>query len=82
MHYRNCFLVCVQSNVMMELRKWKLAFVEQHRLELKKEREEHAAHMAAINAEMDGLKDLLNTYKISNQRKDEVHTDIDPVVWS
>ncbi|KAF4112991.1 hypothetical protein G5714_005536 [Onychostoma macrolepis] len=33
---------------------------------------EHAAHMAAVNAEMDGLKDLLNTYKISNQRKDEV----------
>uniref|UniRef100_A0A673GUP7 Centrosomal protein POC5 n=1 Tax=Sinocyclocheilus rhinocerous TaxID=307959 RepID=A0A673GUP7_9TELE len=72
MHYRNCFLVCEQSNVMMELRKWKLAFVEQHRLELKKEREKHAAHMAAVNAEMDGLKDLLNTYKTSNQRKDEV----------
>uniref|UniRef100_A0A671RTL6 Centrosomal protein POC5 n=1 Tax=Sinocyclocheilus anshuiensis TaxID=1608454 RepID=A0A671RTL6_9TELE len=62
----------LKSNVMMELRKWKLAFVEQHRLELKKERERHAAHMAAVNAEMDGLKDLLNTYKISNQRKDEV----------
>uniref|UniRef100_A0A8C1ETS6 Centrosomal protein POC5 n=1 Tax=Cyprinus carpio carpio TaxID=630221 RepID=A0A8C1ETS6_CYPCA len=62
----------LKSNVMMELRKWKLAFVEQHRLELKKEREKHAAHMAAVNAEMDGLKDLLNTYKISNQRKDEV----------
>uniref|UniRef100_A0A673GUC1 Centrosomal protein POC5 n=1 Tax=Sinocyclocheilus rhinocerous TaxID=307959 RepID=A0A673GUC1_9TELE len=62
----------LKSNVMMELRKWKLAFVEQHRLELKKEREKHAAHMAAVNAEMDGLKDLLNTYKTSNQRKDEV----------
>ncbi|XP_073696301.1 centrosomal protein POC5 [Garra rufa] len=62
----------LKSNVMMELRKWKLAFVEQHRLELKREREKHAAHMAAVNAEMDGLKDLLNTYKISNQRKDEV----------
>ncbi|KAI2664450.1 Centrosomal protein POC5 [Labeo rohita] len=62
----------LKSNVMMELRKWKLAFMEQHRLELKKEREKHAAHMAAVNAEMDGLKDLLNTYKISNQRKDEV----------
>uniref|UniRef100_A0A8C1RH07 Centrosomal protein POC5 n=1 Tax=Cyprinus carpio TaxID=7962 RepID=A0A8C1RH07_CYPCA len=62
----------LKSNVMMELRKWKLAFVEQHRLQLKKEREKHAAHMAAVNAEMDALKDLLNTYKISNQRKDEV----------
>lgn len=57
---------------MMELRKWKLAFVEQHRLELKKEREKHTAHVAAVNAEMDSLKDLLNTYQISNQRKDEV----------
>ncbi|XP_051949956.1 centrosomal protein POC5 [Xyrauchen texanus] len=62
----------LKSNVMMELRKWKLAIVEQHRLELKNEREKHAAHMAAVNAEMDGLKDLLNTYQISNQRKDEV----------
>ncbi|XP_691080.4 centrosomal protein POC5 isoform X1 [Danio rerio] len=62
----------LKSNVMMELRKWKLAFVEQHRLELKKEREKHAAQMTAVNAEMDSLKDLLNTYQISNQRKDEV----------
>ncbi|XDV20321.1 hypothetical protein PO909_025670 [Leuciscus waleckii] len=62
----------LKSNVLMELRKWKLACVEQHRLELKKEREKHAAHMAAVNAEMDGLKDLVNTYQISNQRKDEV----------
>ncbi|XP_067294357.1 centrosomal protein POC5 isoform X1 [Pseudorasbora parva] len=62
----------LKSNVMMELRKWKLAFVEHHRLELKKEREKHAAHMAAVNAEMDSLKDLVNTYQISNQRKDEV----------
>ncbi|XP_048045063.1 centrosomal protein POC5 [Megalobrama amblycephala] len=62
----------LKSNVMMELRKWKLAFVEQHRLELKKEREKHVEHMAAVNAEMNSLKDLLNTYQISNQRKDEV----------
>ncbi|MCI4392685.1 hypothetical protein PGIGA_G00148790 [Pangasianodon gigas] len=62
----------LKSNVMTELRKWKMAFVEQHRLEMKKEREKHAAHIAGINAEMDSLKDLLNTYQISNQRKDEV----------
>ncbi|XP_056601971.1 centrosomal protein POC5 isoform X1 [Triplophysa dalaica] len=62
----------LKNNVMMELRKWKLAFVEQHRLDLKKEREKHAAHVAAVNTEMDSLKDLLNTYQISNQRKDEV----------
>ncbi|XP_053336443.1 centrosomal protein POC5 [Clarias gariepinus] len=62
----------LKSNVMTELRKWKLAFVEQYRMEMKKEREKHAAHIAGINAEMDSLKDLLNTYQISNQRKDEV----------
>ncbi|XP_060763136.1 centrosomal protein POC5 isoform X4 [Neoarius graeffei] len=62
----------LKSNVMMELRRWKIAFVEQHRLEMTKEREKHAAHVAGINAEMDSLKDLLNTYQISNQRKDEV----------
>uniref|UniRef100_A0A4W4E813 Centrosomal protein POC5 n=1 Tax=Electrophorus electricus TaxID=8005 RepID=A0A4W4E813_ELEEL len=62
----------LKSNVMMELRKWRLALVEQHKLEMKKERERHAAHVAGINVEMDGLKDLLNTYQTSNQRKDEV----------
>lgn len=62
----------LKSNVMSELRKWKLAFVEQYRLEIIKEREKHAAHIAGINAEMDSLKDLLSTYQISNQRKDEV----------
>lgn len=62
----------LKSNVMTELRKWKMAFVEQHRLEMMKEREKHAAHIAGIHAEMDSLKDLLNTYEISNQRKDEV----------
>ncbi|KAK3514582.1 hypothetical protein QTP70_021637 [Hemibagrus guttatus] len=61
----------LKSNVMTELRKWKIAFMEQHRLEMMKEREKHAAHIAGINAEMDSLKDLLNTYQISNQRKDE-----------
>ncbi|XP_060739792.1 centrosomal protein POC5 [Tachysurus vachellii] len=66
----------LKSNVMTELRKWKIAFVEQHRLEMTKQREKHAAHIAGINAEMDSLKDLLNTYQISNQRKDEVITNL------
>lgn len=57
---------------MSQLRKWKMAFVEQHRLEMVKEREKHGAHIAGINAEMDSLKGLLNTYQTSNQRKDEV----------
>ncbi|XP_030647711.1 centrosomal protein POC5 [Chanos chanos] len=62
----------LKDNVMMELRKWKVAVLEQHRLELKKERQRHAAHVAGIKAELDSLRDLLHTYEISNQRKDEV----------
>ncbi|KAL2092387.1 hypothetical protein ACEWY4_012185 [Coilia grayii] len=62
----------LKTNVLVELRKWKLAFAEQHKLALRKEREKHAANMAAQNAEMDGLRDLLHTYEISSQRKDEV----------
>ncbi|KAJ8405660.1 hypothetical protein AAFF_G00316400 [Aldrovandia affinis] len=53
-----------QVNVMAELRKWKVAFMEQHRLELMKDRERHA--------EMSSLKELLHTYETSNQRKDQV----------
>ncbi|XP_064152859.1 centrosomal protein POC5 isoform X3 [Anguilla rostrata] len=62
----------LKVNVMDELRKWKVTFVEQHRLELRKEKEKHAAHVAGLTAETDGLKELLNTYETSNQRKDQV----------
>lgn len=63
-----------QANVLMELRKWKLAFMEQHKLEVRKEREKHAACIAGLTAEMDSLKELLHTYETSNQRKDEVRS--------
>ncbi|XP_056141619.1 centrosomal protein POC5 [Lampris incognitus] len=62
----------LKSNVLMELRKWKLAFIEQHKLERRKERERYAAQTAGLNAELDSLKELLHTYETSNQRKDEV----------
>ncbi|KAJ8005729.1 hypothetical protein DPEC_G00120930 [Dallia pectoralis] len=62
----------LKANVLMELRKWKLSFMEQHRLEVKKEKDKHAACISGLNAEMDSLKDLLHTYETSNQRKDEV----------
>ena len=66
--------VCVplQANVLTELRKWKVAFVERHKLELRKERETHAAQVAGLNAQMDSMRELLQTYETSNQRKDEV----------
>lgn len=58
----------------MELRKWKLAFIEQHKLEMRKERERFAAQTAGLKTDIESLKELLHTYETSNQRKDEVTT--------
>lgn len=49
-----------------------LARKEQHMLELRKEREKSAAQAAALRSELDGLKELLQAYETSSQRKDEV----------
>uniref|UniRef100_A0A3Q3XDT1 Centrosomal protein POC5 n=1 Tax=Mola mola TaxID=94237 RepID=A0A3Q3XDT1_MOLML len=62
------------KNVLTELRKWKLAFQEQHKLEMRKERERHAAQTAGLKSELESLKQLVNTYETSTQRKDEVIT--------
>lgn len=62
----------LKTNVITELRKWKLAVIEQHRLQMRNEREKHAAHVARLTNDMDNLKELLHTYETSNQRKDEV----------
>ncbi|KAM3867553.1 centrosomal protein POC5 [Diretmus argenteus] len=62
----------LKSNVLMELRKWKQAFMEQHKLEMRKEKEKYVAKTAGLKAELDSLKELLHTYETSNQRKDEV----------
>ncbi|KAM3611424.1 uncharacterized protein V6R79_018381 [Siganus canaliculatus] len=61
----------LKSNVLTELRKWKLAFREQHMLELRKEKERCAAQTAGLESELGSLKELLHTYETSNQRKDE-----------
>ncbi|AWP06960.1 putative centrosomal protein POC5 isoform 4 [Scophthalmus maximus] len=70
----------LKSNVLSELRKWKLAFMEQHNLEMKKEKERFAARTAGLNAELDGLKGLLHTYEMSNRRKDEVIVNLSQVL--
>lgn len=49
-----------------------MAFKEQHKLEIRKERERYAAQTAGLKSELDSLKELLHTYETSNQRKDEV----------
>lgn len=49
-----------------------LARKEQHLVELKEEREKSAAQTAALRSEMASLKELLQAYETSSQRKDEV----------
>ncbi|XP_028271006.1 centrosomal protein POC5 isoform X2 [Parambassis ranga] len=70
----------LKSNVLTELRKWKLAFMEQHKLELMKEREKHKAQTAGLRSELDSIKELLQTYETSNQRKDEVIVNLSQVL--
>nr|XP_033474670.1 centrosomal protein POC5 isoform X1 [Epinephelus lanceolatus]XP_033474671.1 centrosomal protein POC5 isoform X1 [Epinephelus lanceolatus] len=70
----------LKSNVLTELRKWKLAFMEQHKLQMRKERERHEARTAGLRSEIDSLKELLHTYETSNQRKDEVIVNLSQVV--
>ncbi|XP_041793153.1 centrosomal protein POC5 [Chelmon rostratus] len=70
----------LKSNVLTELRKWKLAFKEQHKLEMKKEKERNAAQTAGLKSELDSLKGLLHTYETSNQRKDEVIVNLSQVL--
>ncbi|KAM9360085.1 centrosomal protein POC5 [Symphorus nematophorus] len=70
----------LKSNVLTELRKWKLAFKEKHKLELRKERERYDAQTAGLKSELDSLKGLLQTYETSNQRKDEVIANLSQVL--
>ncbi|CAG5922541.1 unnamed protein product [Menidia menidia] len=70
----------LKSNVLTELRKWKFAFLEQHKLEMMKEREKHAAQTAVLKSELDALKELLQTYETSNQRKDEMIANLSHVL--
>ncbi|XP_006038260.1 centrosomal protein POC5 [Alligator sinensis] len=66
----------LKTNVLTELRKWKLTFIEHHKLEVRQEREKHAAHVRQLNNQMDNLRELLHTYEISVGRKDEVITNL------
>ncbi|XP_015275892.1 PREDICTED: centrosomal protein POC5 isoform X2 [Gekko japonicus] len=62
----------LKTNVLTELRKWKLHFIEHHRLEMSQEREKHAAHVRQLTNQLENLKELLHTYEMSIGRKDEV----------
>ncbi|XP_019956600.2 centrosomal protein POC5 [Paralichthys olivaceus] len=70
----------LKTNVLSELRKWKHVFEEQHKLEMRKEKERFAAQTSGLKAELNSLKDLLHTYETSNQRKDEVIVNLSQVL--
>ncbi|KAM9811196.1 centrosomal protein POC5 [Neosynchiropus ocellatus] len=70
----------LKTNVILELRKWKLIFMEQHQQEIKKEKERQAAHTAGLRSENDSLKELIRTYETSAQRRDEVIVNLKQVL--
>ncbi|XP_034026009.1 centrosomal protein POC5 isoform X2 [Thalassophryne amazonica] len=70
----------LKANVRMELGKWKFAFVDKYKLEMKKEREKSAAHTAELKSEIDTLKELLKTFETSNRRKDELIENLNQVL--
>ncbi|XP_035166269.1 centrosomal protein POC5 isoform X4 [Oxyura jamaicensis] len=66
----------LKTNVLSELRKWRLNFIEHHKLQMRQEKEKHAAHVRQLTNQMENLKELLHTYEISLGRKDEVITNL------
>uniref|UniRef100_H2ZVS8 Centrosomal protein POC5 n=1 Tax=Latimeria chalumnae TaxID=7897 RepID=H2ZVS8_LATCH len=62
----------LKTNVVTELNKWRLTFIEQCRLEIKKEKERHTAEMATLMERIENLNEMLRAYETSIQRKDEV----------
>ncbi|XP_071437231.1 centrosomal protein POC5 isoform X1 [Pithys albifrons albifrons] len=66
----------LKTNILTELRNWKLNLIQHHRLQMKQETEKHAAHVKQLCNEMENLKELLHTYEISIARKDEAMTNL------
>ncbi|XP_059947743.1 centrosomal protein POC5 isoform X3 [Mesoplodon densirostris] len=62
----------LKTNVISELSKWRLNFIDWHRMEMKKEREKHAADIKQLCNQINNLKELQKTYEVSIGRKDEV----------
>ncbi|XP_060057054.1 centrosomal protein POC5 isoform X3 [Erinaceus europaeus] len=61
-----------ETNIISELNKWKLNFIDWHRMVMKKEREKHAADLKQLSGQISSLKELQKTYEVSIRRKDEV----------
>ncbi|KAM9694193.1 centrosomal protein POC5 isoform 4-T7 [Trichechus inunguis] len=62
----------LKTNVISELSKWRLNFIDWHRMEMRKEKERHAAHLKQLYNQINDLKELQKAYEVSIGRKDEV----------
>ncbi|GAB1298462.1 Centrosomal protein POC5 [Apodemus speciosus] len=62
----------LKTNILSELSKWRLNFIDWHRMEMKKEREKHAGTVKQLASQIDDLKELQRTFEVSISRKDEV----------
>ncbi|XP_040306402.1 centrosomal protein POC5 isoform X1 [Herpailurus yagouaroundi] len=62
----------LKTNIISELSKWRLNFIDWHRMEMKKEKEKHEAHLKQLGNQINSLKELQKAYEISIGRKDEV----------
>ncbi|XP_031216000.1 centrosomal protein POC5 isoform X2 [Mastomys coucha] len=62
----------LKTNILSELSKWRLNFIDWHRMEMKKEKEKHAVIVKQLSNQIADLKELQKTFEISIRRKDEV----------
>lgn len=62
----------LKTNIISELSKWRINFIDWHRLEMKKEKEKHAAVVKQLSNQINDLKELHKAFEISIGRKDEV----------
>uniref|UniRef100_A0A9L0J5Z3 Centrosomal protein POC5 n=1 Tax=Equus asinus TaxID=9793 RepID=A0A9L0J5Z3_EQUAS len=63
----------LKTNILSELSKWRLNFIDWHRMEMKKEKEKHAAHLKQLCSQINSLRELQKAYEVSIGRKDEVY---------
>ncbi|NXK63417.1 POC5 protein, partial [Sylvietta virens] len=71
-HCITVILLTFQTNILTELKNWKLNLIQHHKLQVRQEKEKNATHVKQLQSEIENLKELLHTYEISISTKDEV----------
>ncbi|XP_063278830.1 centrosomal protein POC5 isoform X2 [Prinia subflava] len=62
----------LKTNILTELKNWKLNLIQHHQLQMRQQEEKHATHVKQLQNEVENLKELLHSYELSISRKDEV----------